>query len=65
MHTAGEGEGEMNGESSIETYALPYVEQTASGKLQCNLRELSSGLCDIIVGWVGGSRGRGHMYAYD
>ena len=26
----GEGEGGMNGESSIETYALPYVKQTAS-----------------------------------
>ena len=25
VDTAGEGEGGMNGESNIETYALPYV----------------------------------------
>ena len=26
-----EGEGETNGESSMETYTLPYVKQTVNG----------------------------------
>ena len=64
MNTAGEGEGEMNWESSMETYTLPYGKQTASGKLAYNTRELNSVLCDNLVGWEGGSRGRGHMYTY-
>ena len=29
----GEGEGGMDGESSMETYTLPYVKQTANGNL--------------------------------
>ena len=29
----GEGEGEMNGESSMEAYTLPYVKQIANGNL--------------------------------
>ena len=28
-----EGEGEMNGENSMEAYTLPYVKQIANGKL--------------------------------
>ena len=28
-----EGEGEMNEERSMETYTLPYVQQTANGNL--------------------------------
>ena len=32
----GEGEDEMNGESSMETYTLPYVKQIASGNLLHN-----------------------------
>ena len=30
---AREGEGEMNGQSSMETYTLPYVQQMVSGNL--------------------------------
>ena len=30
LDTMGEGEGGMTGESSIETYILPYVKQIAS-----------------------------------
>ena len=29
-----EGEGGMNGESSMEAYTLPYVKQIANGNLQ-------------------------------
>ena len=28
-----EGEGEMNGENSMEAYTLPYVKQIANGNL--------------------------------
>ena len=31
-----EGEGEMNGDSSMEAYTLPNVKQIASGKLLYN-----------------------------
>ena len=31
MDTAGEGEGGMNGESSMEIYILPYVKQAGIG----------------------------------
>ena len=31
-----EGEGEMNGQSSTDAYTLPYVKQTADGKLLCD-----------------------------
>ena len=33
LDTAGEGEGGMNWEGSIETYTLLYVKQTANGEL--------------------------------
>ena len=36
VDTVGEGEGGMGGESSSETYALPFVKQRASGKFPHN-----------------------------
>ena len=30
-----EGEGETNGESSVEAHTLPYVKQIANENLQC------------------------------
>ena len=32
----GAGEGGMNGESSMETYTLPYIKQIAKGNLLCD-----------------------------
>ena len=36
VDTVGEGEGGMGGESSSETYTLPFVKQRASGKFPYN-----------------------------
>ena len=63
--TVGEGEGGTNGESSTETYMLPYVKQRASRNLLYDTG--SSVLCDNLEGWegVGGEReaqAGGHMY---
>ena len=57
-----EGEGGMNGESSIEAYKLPYVKWIASGNL---LYAGSSNqvLCDNL-GESNGVGGRGHMCTY-
>ena len=66
----GEGEGEANGESSVEAYTPPYIRQIDNGNLLCELRELRPGLCNHREGWgkgreVGGdSRGKRHMYTY-
>ena len=58
---SGGGEKAKNGESSMETYTLPYGKQRASENLLHD-----SGGCDSLEGWdgrwEGGSRGRGHMY---
>ena len=59
-----EGEGEMYGESNMETYIAIYKVES-----QCEfaewLRELKEGLSNNLQGWdreeVGG---RGHMYTY-
>ena len=62
MDTVGEGEGGMNGESSIDIYTLPCVKQMAGEKLPINTG--SPGWCSVMtkgsrVGEVeGGSRGR-------
>ena len=66
-----EGEGAMNGESSMETYTLSYVNRQPRG-ICCVTRELQLGLCNSLeeLGKVGGgrregaSRGRRHMYTY-
>jgi len=52
MDTAGEGEGGTDWESSTETYTLPYVKQTASGKLYKH-RELNLVLWDNLEGCDG------------
>ena len=74
VDTVGEGQGGMYGESSMETYALPYVKYIARGHLLYEgHRELNLVLCDDLEGWdgvgwgwgwEGGSRGRRHVYTY-
>ena len=51
MNTAGEGEGEMNWESSMEIYTLLYAKQTASENLLCKTG--SSTQCSVMT-WRGG-----------
>ena len=59
MSTVGEREGGMNWESGIETYTLPYVEQTASGNLQYDTGGSNPVLCDNLKEWDGvGVHGR-------
>ena len=57
MDTAGEEEGGTHWESSTETYTLPYVKQTASGKLYKH-RELNLVLWDHLEGCDGVGGGR-------
>ena len=52
-----EGEGGTNGERSVETYTLPYVERIADGNLLYD-SELKSGLCDNLEGQDGARGGR-------
>ena len=54
----GEGESGMNGESSMETYTLPYVKQIANGNLLYDVGSSNQVLCDNLEGWegVGGKR---------
>ena len=64
MDTAGEGEGGMNWESSMEAYTLPYVKQVANGKLLTTEGAQPGALWQPGgVGWDrglgGGSRGGG------
>ena len=65
VNTAGEGEGGINWESSMDIYTLPRVKQTASGKLLHN-RETNLVLCDSPEGWdrawVGGRLKREGIY---
>ena len=63
--TAGEGEGGMNWESSIDIYTLLYIKQMASGKL-CSTGS-SVVLYDDREGWVevvGGGPKRAGMYVH-
>ena len=62
-----EGEGEMNGESIMEAYTLPYVKQRANGNFMYNSGTSYWGSVTAQrsgKGWEVGSRGRGHMYTY-
>ena len=66
----GNTEGGTNGESSMETYTLPYVKQIASGNLLYDSGRANQ--CSVITQrgemggrWEGGSKGRGHMYTCD
>ena len=62
MDVVGEGEGGMNGKSSINVYTLPCVKHMAGKKLPYNTR--SPGRCSVMTersgerGGEGGSRGR-------
>ena len=48
MNTVGEGKGGRYGESSIGTYALPYVKWIASGNLLYDARNSKLVLCDHL-----------------
>ena len=54
MEGRGQGEGETNGDSSMEIYPLPYIKYTASG----NLLYDSGSSCDTREGWDGLGSGR-------
>ena len=43
--------GGTNGESSVETYALPYVKQPVG--ISCTTQGAQTGLCDNLQGWEG------------
>ena len=55
MDTVGEGEGGMNGESSVDTYTLSCLKQMASGELLCNTGN-PAGYSVMTQRW-GGRRG--------
>ena len=64
VETAGEAEGEVNWESSMNVYPLPCVKQTASGDLLSSTGS-SAWCCDDLEGWGGGlSTGREYMKTY-
>ena len=50
MNTVGEGKGGRYGESSIGTYALPYVKWIASGNLLYDAASSNLVLCDSLEG---------------
>ena len=61
-------EGEMYGESNMETY-ITMCKTDSQWEFAVWFRKLKQGLCINLVGWggrwEGGSKGRGYMYAYD
>ena len=65
MDTAGEGEGATNQESSIAIYALPCIEQIASGKLLQNTGSSAQCSDNLEGGMEGDERevqeGGGHI----
>ena len=58
MDTMGEGEGETNRESSMETYTLPFVKYISSGNLLNDVGNSDPLLCDNLEGWLGVGGGR-------
>ena len=64
LDTVWEGKGGANGESSMETCTPPYVEYIASGNLLYEAESSNPVLWDNLNRWDGGSRGRGHTFAY-
>ena len=56
-YTVGEGEGGMIWESSIETYTLPYIIQTASGNLLYDMENPKRVLCKNLEVWDGREEG--------
>ena len=70
IDTVREGEGGKNGESSFETYTLPYVKLDSPVEMCCMLQGAQI-RCSVTTerGWMGwevggGLRGRGHMYTF-
>ena len=61
------GEGEMFGESNMETY-ITVCNIDSQWECAVCLRKLKQGLCINLEGWEGGcgghSRGRGYVYTY-
>ena len=64
------GEGEMYGESNMETYITMY-KIDSQWEFAVWLRKPKQGLCINLEGWdgeggrwEGGSRGRGYMFTY-
>ena len=53
---SGAGEGGVNGESSRETYTLPYVKEPV--EICCMMQSSTPGLCDNREGWDGVRDGR-------
>ena len=53
---SGEGEGGVNGESSKETYTLPYVKEPV--EICCMMQSSTPGLWDNLEGWDGVRDGR-------
>ena len=56
-------------ETNMETYALPYVKQIASGNLMYDAGHPKPVLCDSLEGWGGEHAGRrvqerGHTFPY-
>ena len=63
VDTVRKGERGTNGESSIETYASPYVKQLMGNCIIQGVLWQHTGV-ECRTGWEGGSRTGGHMYAY-
>ena len=64
-----EGEREMNGESRMEVYTLPYIKQIGNGNFlydsgNSNWGSIQPRGVRKSGRWGVGSRGRGHMYTY-
>ena len=61
------GEGEMHGESNMETYFTIY-KIDSQREFAAWLRKLKQRLCINLEGWggkwEGGTKGRGYMYTY-
>ena len=57
------GEGEMYGESKMETY-ITICKIDNQWEFAVCLRKLKQGLCSNLVGWDGVEDGRGYMYTY-
>ena len=59
VDTVGEGEGGMNGESSVETHTLPYVKQDSQGN---SLYESQNSNWGSVTTWRGGQGGGGRGF---
>ena len=56
--TVGEGEGVKTRQGGIETYALPYIKQLASGNLLYDAGTPKLVFCDNLEMWDGEGNGR-------